>query len=92
MSFISLLLLFLVGYLIYRSLPLIVHLYRIFKMQKKFREQFAEQQERRQQASEQPHSQRDDDDDASSVERMREANLDLNGGEYVDYEEIPKEK
>lgn len=58
---------------------------RIYKFNRGVKEQqryFEEEQNRRSQARETVHPKQ------SSVERIEEANLDLNGGEYVDFEDL----
>lgn len=75
--------------------PLLFLLYIVFVYRKslvkayKMREQYKEAQKRAQEEQErQERVRRQTDPEQTSVERIKDASLDLEGGEYVDFEEV----
>lgn len=71
-------------YLIWRMWPLIKAISKAKNMHAEAQQRYEEEQERRERERQTINP------DQSSVEKLQEANLDLEGGEYVDYEEVDK--
>lgn len=84
MSIIGLLFLIFIAFMIWRMWPLITAIRKAQDIQAEARQRYEEEQQSRERAR------RTEDPDQTSVERIHEANLDLEGGEYVDYEEVEK--
>lgn len=79
-------------------LPIIILLYLAFVYRKtlvkayKMREQYKEAQRQAQEEKErQERVRKQTDPEQSSVERIKDASIDLEGGEYVDFEEVKDE-
>lgn len=72
----------LVFYLLIRNWRLVRAAYKINQTQKAQRKQYEEEKERSERVRKRTRPEQ------SSVELINEARLDLEGGEYVDYEEI----
>lgn len=84
MTIFGILFLIFIIYLIWRMWPLITAIYKAKKMHDQAQQQYEEELKQREKAR------RTEDPEQSSVDRIHEANLDLDGGEYVEYEEIEK--
>lgn len=74
--------LFFVAYLLIRNWKIVQAAYRFNQSQQAQRRQYEEEQKRQERIKKQT------DPEQSSVERINDAHLDLEGGEYVDYEEL----
>lgn len=72
----------LIAYVIIRFFSVFKKIYLLFKAQREMRQTFEEQQRSRE-AEQQTAS-----PEQSSVDRIHDANMDLKGGEYIDYEEV----
>lgn len=80
----ELLFILLLGFLIYiivRNFQLIRTIYSAIRKQQAFAKKFRQAQQEREREASQPSSQ-------SSVERINDASMDLDGGEYVEYEDV----
>lgn len=85
-------------FIIFIIIPLIVILYLLFRYRdlvlKAYKVSQAQKQAKREQAEErarQERVKRNTNPDQSSVEVLRDALIDYEGGEYVEYEEVEKE-
>ncbi len=86
MDLLLILLLILVGLAVYRLWPVLRAISHITSLQREAQRRYQEQQDH-QRATE-----RADNPPQKSEDLIKGANLDLNGGEYVDYEEITDSK
>lgn len=83
MGIILLLLLGFIVYVIVRNLSVLRKVYLIFKAQRDFSKRYYEQQQEAKTEHRESQS-----PPLSSVDKIRGANMDLNGGEYIDYEDV----
>lgn len=87
MEIILILLLGSIIYVLVKNFSFLRKLYLVIKAQRNFSRTYQEQQRR---SYEQQN--RTEEPPQSSVDKIREAHMDLNGGEYVEYEDIKEEK
>lgn len=88
-SFILFLLLLPLFVIIYIALVYRKSLVKMYKMREQYKEaqrQAEEEQERQERVRKQT------DPEQSSVEKIKDATIDLKGGEYVDYEEVREQE
>lgn len=85
MDLLLILLLLFVGVALYRLLPLFRAVGQASAMQQEARRKYREQQEHRRA------TERAENPPQKSEDLIKGANLDLEGGEYVDYEEVKDE-
>ena len=78
--------LLLLGYFFVKYFSFIRTVHRTIKTQRDFSRRYREQQERQQQESRRSAEPRDPEQ--TSVDRINDASIDLEGGEYVEYEDV----
>lgn len=86
MEIIPILLLGFIVYVVVKNFSFLRKLYLVIKTQKDFSKKFQEQQRSYSQQT------KANNPEPSSVDKIREVNMDLNGGEYIDYEDIKEDK
>ncbi|MDO4695649.1 DUF4834 family protein [Porphyromonas sp.] len=86
MIIIFILFLVLIIYIVVKNYSFLKGLYTAIKAQKEFSRRFQEQQDAYQSKN------RENSSPQSSVDKIRDANMDLNGGEYIDYEDVREDK
>lgn len=86
MEFVPILLLGFIIYVVVKNFSFLRKLYLAFKAQRDFSRRYQEQQRTYEQQS------RTEEPPQSSVDKIREAHMDLNGGEYVEYEDVKEDK